>query len=222
MVHTDDVSCPNCTTSNTIISIPRQFQIHRFDFSIQFAEELANFVKKHLYDDRTTFKQSFMEWKEDEEIQKLIQVETQDMVDRGFDGDVLDKMFKSARYYHRRKLELPQQKQDKVLLSPPPASSILTSTRFSPQFLKIIDADILHQVQENLLAENTTVSTLSQATAFNSFCKMHQDSIYQECIVLKQKYDTIPTNIADRIKKTYKNRFYNSRKEMLMTKEKLV
>ncbi len=80
------------TSSNTI---------YRYKFTEDFMVDLNKFAKIHQYDDRKDFKEAWLTWVEDnkdivdEEIHRLLYL--------GYEGDILDKMFKSARYYFRKK-----------------------------------------------------------------------------------------------------------------------
>ena len=73
----------------------------RFKFSDEFITELSQFSKIHQFDDRHAFKDAWNTWVEDNE--ELVNIETRNLINNGYDGDVLDKMFKSARYYFRKK-----------------------------------------------------------------------------------------------------------------------
>ena len=64
-------------------------------------EELYKFSKIHQYDERKDFKEAWNVWIE--ENNEIIELETRRLINLGYDGDVLDKMFKSARYYFRKK-----------------------------------------------------------------------------------------------------------------------
>jgi hypothetical protein len=80
-------------------------QTYRFIFSNEFTEELTRFAKVHQYDERKQFKEAWLTWINEETINPLINEEAKRLRNSGFDGDVLVKMFKSARYYFRNKSE---------------------------------------------------------------------------------------------------------------------
>ena len=75
--------------------------IYRYKFEEQFMIELYNFSKIHQYDDRKEFKSAWNVWTE--ENTELIEHETRRLTNLNYDGDVKDKMFRSARYYFRKK-----------------------------------------------------------------------------------------------------------------------
>jgi hypothetical protein len=63
--------------------------------------ELFKFSKIHQYDHRKDFKEAWEIWTENND--ELIEDEIRRLNNFGYDGDVVDKMFKSARYYFRKK-----------------------------------------------------------------------------------------------------------------------
>ena len=75
--------------------------IYRYKFTQEIMDELHNFSKIHQYDDRHQFKEAWQLWTV--EFDETIRVEIQRLSHNGYGGDILDKMFKSARYYFRKK-----------------------------------------------------------------------------------------------------------------------
>ena len=75
--------------------------IYRYKFTTEFMEELYEFSKIHQYDDRHDFKEAWDNWikENDEQINK----EIMRLLYLGYEGNVMEKMFKSARYYFRKK-----------------------------------------------------------------------------------------------------------------------
>lgn len=74
---------------------------YRYKFSKGFIEELKEFTRIHKYDEAKVFKEHFDEWKE--ENQEIIQREQVYMRNMGYEGDVISKIYKSARYYFKNK-----------------------------------------------------------------------------------------------------------------------
>jgi hypothetical protein len=86
--------------------------IYRFKFTEDFMEELHNFSKIHQYDHRKDFKEAWVKWADDNE--DIISKEVERLKALGYLNDdiVDDKMFKSARYYFRKKSSVrPEPKQ---------------------------------------------------------------------------------------------------------------
>jgi hypothetical protein len=159
------------------MSIPTPF---RFSFSPEFAEHLETFAKMHQYDDRHTFKDAWKEWSNENPI---LQTEVKHLIESGFEGDILDKMFKSARYYYRKKPETP-------VKQPNPNKQYIP---ISIELRKEMD----HHIQKS-------PTKISPANSYAAFCKEYATKIEEEIHSLTKK------NVEDpetKIKKTYKNRY---------------
>ena len=74
---------------------------YRFKFSKGFLEDLKEFTRIHKFDEAKVFKEKFDEWKE--ENSEIIAREIIYMQKMGYEGDVISKIYKSARYYFKNK-----------------------------------------------------------------------------------------------------------------------
>jgi len=159
--------------------------IYRYKFTQEFMDELYKFSKVHQYDDRTAFKEAWEEWVEDEE--ELIEAETTRLEELGYDGDILDKMFKSARYYFRKKsTSKPEPKQRRKYIG------------VQKELLDIMDSHI---------SRGLTNDDYKPSEGFNNFCINNVDSLKTEVArLLENEVDS--NEIMNKIKKTYKNRYF--------------
>ena len=221
----------------SVLTLPKvAFQNYRFDFTDDMQNELLNFAKIHRYDDRHTFKDAWTTWISGKEIAELITLETEHLETSGFKGDALDKMFKSVRYYYRKKLNkqglVPKPDLETQAEEEEDLDQDKLYTGFSSSFLKIIDDDVLQQINANLASKSAeqldedqdqqitkpskkVLLKLPQSKAYQAFCQNHKPEIYEELVSMREKYGTIPDNISAKMKKTYKNRFYNVRQKMI-------
>jgi hypothetical protein len=172
-------------------------QIFRFKFSNEFTEQMANFAKIHQFDDRKSFKEAWEKWILDEDIHSLINTEQKRLFNNGYEGDVLDKMFKSARYYYRKKKETADTAQRKEYIGS------------STQLIELMDKHIRTKFLENTRknSNNKIVTNISPANAYIDFCNTY----YQE-IAGEQTVDCTESSQQDvdnkKLKKTYKNRYF--------------
>jgi hypothetical protein len=177
-------------------------QTFRFTFSKDFVEVLSRFAKVHQYDERKQFKEEWKKWTEDEDIRCFIQDEIKLLHHNGFVGDAMDKMFKSARYYFRKKSDQQKEKKERR-----------NYTGFSKSLLTAMDEHILlimKQHSKTIQNENDemiTMSTITPEDAYQLFCKEHVELIKEEIVVLKDKIDQVKV-LSEKFKKTYKNRVY--------------
>ena len=75
--------------------------IFRYKFSDEFTGPLYQFSKIHQYDHRKDFKEAWNIWIEEND--DLVNKEAKRLSELDYKGDIIDKMFKSARYYFRKK-----------------------------------------------------------------------------------------------------------------------
>ena len=76
----------------------RMSTVYRHKFSELIIQEIVAFTNTHRYDDPETFKECWDEWVKDN--QEIISREENRLKSNGYIGDVLLKMYKSARYYY--------------------------------------------------------------------------------------------------------------------------
>jgi len=156
--------------------------IYRFTFSNDFNGELFAFAKIHQYDDRKDFKEAWVVWIETNN--EMIENEIRRMNQLGYDGDILDKMFKSARYYFRKK---PNQKKETV--------ERRDYICLNKQFLETID-------------DHVKLNMNKPSDGFLDFCKNNTEILKEEIEELQQNGIININDIKNKIKKTYKNRYF--------------
>jgi hypothetical protein len=159
--------------------------IYRYKFTQDFMDELYKFSKVHQYDDRKAFKEAWEEWVEAEE--DLIEEETTRLQELGYDGDILDKMFKSGRYYLRKKST-----------AKPESKSRRKYIGVHKELLDKMDSHILRGLASD---------DYKPSDGFNNFCVNNKDSLKTEVgRLLENNIDS--NEIMNKIKKTYKNRYF--------------
>jgi len=160
--------------------------IFRYKFSQEFVDELYKFSKIHQYDERKDFKEAWNTWVDENE--ELVHLEMRRLINLGYDGDVLDKMFKSARYYFRKKStekKEPAQRRDYISVSK-----------------KLLDSMDTH-IENNINNEDYKPSH-----GFDDYCKKNQEILKDEVALLVKNGFTDHVEIKNKIKKTYKNRYF--------------
>lgn len=174
--------CDDCDITKT----DSHSAIYRFKFDDSFVNELSSFAKIHRYDDRKTFKEEWNKWVECNF--SMINKEMRRISNLGYEGDILNKMYKSARYYFRKK---PNVKPD-----PQERRSYIT---MKPDTLAAMDLHIKTKIHEK---------EFTPANGYSDFCNKHID-------ILKSEIERICANpcvnnedISNKIKKTYKNRYF--------------
>ena len=161
-------------------------QIYRFQFTDSFNTELYKFAKVHQYDHRKVFKEAWEVWLE--ENTNIVSSEVIRLNKIGYDGNIIDKMFKSARYYYRKKST-----EKKALAERRDYVSV------NKDFLAAMD----NHIKKGLLSEDYKPSD-----GFDGFCKANHDLLKEEVQMLCKSGLTDSNVIKQKIKKTYKNRYF--------------
>jgi hypothetical protein len=160
--------------------------IYRFKFTIEFMTYIYHFSKIHQYDSRQDFKESWKIWVE--ENSNIIEEETSRLSRNGYDGNIEDKMFKSARYYFRKK------------------GTVKTEPKQRRPYINITH-DILEAMDIHIKT-NIYNSDYTPKSGFISFCK-DNEPILKEAIKNIYKQGIQQSDIIkNKIKKTYKNRYF--------------
>lgn len=174
------------------------FKIYRYKFTDKFMEEMEEFSKIHQFDDRKNFKEAWEKWTAEPEIQLQIQSEIDLLQSNGYEGNIMKKMFHSARFYFRKKGLLPPPPEYPVKPAKDnPNDDTKKRDRFTKEFLKGMDRHITEILQENL---HKTTYAISPAAAYDNFYEKNEIKICEEFL---------DKSLNGLLKKTYKNRFYN-------------
>ena len=161
-------------------------QIFRFKFTEAFMTDLNKFAKIHQYDHRKDFKEAWEIWVEEND--DIIQEEVDRLNNLGYDGDILDKMFKSARYYFRKKSPIKAEPQ--------------TRRQYISVNHDLLDAMDAH-IRSIIRADG-----FQPKSGFVSFC-LNNDQVVKATItqIFNQGINDGEL-IQKKLKKTYKNRYF--------------
>ena len=165
--------------------IKNNVTIYRYKFTNEFINELYKFSKIHQYDHRKDFKESWKIWVDENAL--IISQEVERLTQLGYDGDILNKMFTSARYYFRKKgTEKKEPKQRNTYIG--------------------VQQELLEAMDNHI---NTNINKeFKPSKGFEDFCKENIEILKQEVerLVICNIKDV--NEIKKKIKKTYKNRYF--------------
>lgn len=159
--------------------------IYRYKFTQEFIDELYKFSKIHQYDDRKVFKESWNEWLEMNK--DIVLNETNYLLNLGYNKNILDKMFKSSKYYFRKKStekSAPTQRR--------------SYTNVQKVLLDAMDKDI----------KDINKINYKPSERFNDFCNKNIDLLKEEVNTMCKNGFKDPIEIQKKIKKTYNNRYF--------------
>ena len=183
---TKDALC-NVSGYDLKLQVDIPIQIYRHTFTQEFMDEMYSFSKIHQYDDRHSFKEAWSLWTE--ENNDLVLRETRKLVNEGYDGNILEKMFKSARYYFRKKStekKAPLKRRNYISMS--------------KELLESIDNHIYESIKN---------PDYKPSHGYNDFYEKNIKIIENEIQnwVISGQLNEKEIMIA-KIKKTYKNRYF--------------
>ena len=161
-------------------------KIYRFKFSSEIVEMLDAFSKLHKYTPQKEYKEKWdvMLFENKKEIDK----ECERLLDLNYQGNIKEKMYKSARYYFRKKNE---EKKE-------PAKR---------REYKSVDREIIDSMDIHI-CRNIDTENYSPANGFDDFSKLYLELINIEIKNFKETTDYSLEEIKQKIKKTYKNRYF--------------
>ena len=162
--------------------------IYRYKFTDTVVNILTEFGKTHQYDPRKVYKEAWEMFISDNE--ETLQREARRLYELGYEGDCYDKMYKSARYYFRKK----------------------SLTKKEPKLRRkyiSCDRDVLDAMDEHI---NNGIknqgNNFKPSDGYDDFIKNNQDMILEEITRMIESGFTDKTSIIKKIKKTYKNRYF--------------
>lgn len=162
---------------------------YRFKFSTGFLEILTRFSIIHQYDVPKDFKEAFESFKDD--FKNKIQSEIKILNENGYTGDAIDKMYKSARYYFKNKDYTQKNKTEKK------------RRRYISQ-----DRDFISTIDNHI---ESIIGCTKPSEGYEMFKEECIEEYNKEQERLSE-YFIEKANIEKKIKKTYKNRYFNSQK----------
>jgi len=161
--------------------------IFRFKFTDAIMEQLSQFAKIHQYDDRHTFKEAWIAWLDEND--EAVAEEINRLETLGYDGDIIDKMFKSARYYYRKK------------------STEKKAPKERRQYVSV-QRELLDAMDSHIKKSTVSDINFKPQNGFIDFCNSNRDVLQEAVVKLCESGITSGQDIQTKVKKTYKNRYF--------------
>ena len=163
-----------------------QNKVFRFKFSDIILEHMKEFARIHKFDERNDFKEAWELWTQTNA--DMITEESKRLTNLGFIGDINDKMYKSVRYYYRKKSNIKHEPKQRRKY-----------TSFGKDVLSIIDRHIISSIEEN--------DEFKPSDGFSDFIKNNSEIIGNTFDKLQEE-GLEKEDIDNKFKKTYKNRYF--------------
>ena len=162
--------------------------IYRYKFTPNIVDLLTEFGKTHQYDPKKVYKDAWNEFIINNN--EVLEREERRLNSLGYEGDCYDKMYKSARYYFRKKsLTKKEPKQRRKYIS--------------------CDRDMLDAMDEHINnGINNQGNNFKPSDGYDDFVTSNQNIVVEEITRMIENGFTEKTAIIKKIKKTYKNRYF--------------
>jgi Fe-S cluster biosynthesis and repair protein YggX len=185
--YSDEKSRNNTFNSASSIS-QENINIYRYKFTQEFMNEIYQFAKIHQYDERKDFKEAWEIWMETQT--ELINSEVNRLTTLNYQGNIIDKMFKSARYYFRKK--------GTVKKEPAQRSNYVA-----------VNKELLDAMDQHIVT-NITKKHYKPSEGFVDFCNTNIELLKEEVTRLfeEEGLQKDAKIVEKKIKKTYKNRYF--------------
>ena len=180
-----------------------KLQTNRYKFAKEVTDMLSDFAKLHQYDGSKDYKEAWNNWIKEEEVGNKLEDETGRLIKLGMTDDVMSRLYKSARYYYRKKttnMNVAQIERKKYV-------------GFPADVLRTMDAQIIREINGciDVTENDKIVSRFTPANSFELYLKENPESVNDLLIessgsAEERRIET--TAAVNRLKKTYKNRFY--------------
>jgi hypothetical protein len=184
----------------------------RFEFESDIIELIERFAIVHQYDERKMYKEQWNSWYNENKEQMEREIER--MNDIGYVGDVKDKMFKAGRYYFRKKNIKNKEEQAQVketinndikphVVNP----AVVVTEKKRRNYITMLEATLV-AMDEHIKLSLATDADFKPSDGYSEFCEKNVLVLRTE--IQRMVADNImdKKDIADKIKKTYKNRYY--------------
>mgnify|MGYP001207422890 FL=1 len=156
---------------------------YRFNFTKEFQDCVVDFSKKHKLDNIKDFKNYFEIWCN--ENKGIIDDEFVYLTRLGFEGDIIDKIYKSSRYYFKNKSDVKKEPKKRKKY-----------TSKNNQILKLVYDHI-----------NNMKIRAKPSVAFSDFEEKHSAEIERfKAELIENGYEE--KGAIKKIKKIYKNKYF--------------
>ena len=161
----------------------------RFKFCDDLVSKIDYFSKLHSLDERKVYKEEWNKWIQTNEMVEIINDETERLRRLGCFDDINEKMYRSSRYYFRKKKETGEKTR---------STFVRSNINVTREFMKKI---------QDYIKENRNKENFSPKKSFEDFKIEFKDDYDKEIRYLCENSFSIDDS-NNKIKKTYKNQHF--------------
>ena len=178
------------------------YTILRFNFSEDIVSRIAYFSKLHQFEDRHSYKTNWDHWVEENHL--ILEEEIRRLTNNGYHGDVIEKMYKAGRYYFRKKqAQVQVQAQAQVQVQDDTKNAVKKNSKYTT-----MNKAVLEEMDNHIIASMRADRAYTPAGGYTDFCERYAALLLIETERLKLTEQLNEEDITNKIKKTYKNRYF--------------
>ena len=192
------------------------YTILRFNFSEDIVSRIAYFSKLHQFEDRHSYKTNWDHWVEENHL--ILEEEIRRLTNNGYHGDVIEKMYKAGRYYFRKKqaqvqvqaqaqvqaqVQVQVQAQAQVQVQDDTKNAVKKNSKYTT-----MNKAVLEEMDNHIIASMRADRAYTPAGGYTDFCERYAALLLIETERLKLTEQLNEEDITNKIKKTYKNRYF--------------
>ena len=191
-----DVQKTNVDVQKTNVDSISNKKIFRYKLSDDINDALAQFTSLYRFNNRKDLKENWTKWCLENTV--IIQEEERRLLNLGYTGNCVTKMFTSVRYYHIKKAN---EHKDTEQINDNESSSNKKRKYFT------LDKKILVIIDDHIRA-NMENNNFKPANSSRDFTGIHNEIIKETRDLFVSKGFT-EEDFDIKLKKTYKNRYFN-------------
>jgi hypothetical protein len=185
-----------------VSNVRPNINIYRFKFSDEIISILKSFAKLHQFDDRISFKEAWVD------LLKLyseeIDIERKRLETLGYIDDIESKMFKSSRYYFRKKLSIETMGGDIAFDN---AIDTVDTVDTKKKIYISLDPEILEAIDLHI-KRNCDNENYRPAWGWDNFCENYKICVAAEIIRIIRESNLSNAVATNKLKKAYKNKYF--------------
>ena len=168
-------------------------------------DAIKQFAIVHQYDERKMYKEQWSNWYN--ENKEEMEREIQRMNDIGYVGDVKDKMFKAGRYYFRKKNIKNQDKEEPRECEVFDNINTQNTEKKRRNYITMLESTLV-AMDEHIKSSLANDADFKPSDGYSEFCEKNVLVLRTEIQRMVVENIIDKKDIAEKIKKTYKNRYY--------------
>lgn len=177
----------------------------RFEFTEYIMDAIKQFAIVHQYDERKMYKEQWSNWYN--ENKEDMEREIERMNEIGYVGDVKDKMFKAGRYYFRKKNIKNQDKEEQRECEVFNNINTKNTEKKRRNYITMLESTLV-AMDEHIKISLATDEQFKPSDGYSEFCEKNVLVLRTEIQRMVVENIIDKKDIAEKIKKTYKNRYY--------------